>query len=374
MKTEPVGLYVHVPFCLRKCNYCDFCSYSNLDSSIRQAYLRVLAEEIKGYRKEEKIQVETIFFGGGTPSLLEPDEFTFIRDAIEESFDVLCGCEFTLEANPKTVTKEKLSAYVRGGVNRISIGLQTIHDNELKILGRIHSFEDFRQAHSMVRSAGVSNISVDVMYGIPYQTSASFQNTLEAVASFSPKHISAYGLILEDGTPLWEMRDQLSFPTEDEECEMYELACGLLRTWGYDHYEISNYARVGYESRHNLKYWKNKSYIGVGVAAYSCYGGKRYGNFSGIEEYLSENPTQYITEEPHDNESSAYEFVMLGLRLKQGISLSEYKALFSSDFLLGREQKIASFVSGGYMNFDGDRIALTEKGFYVSNTILTDLL
>ena len=374
MKTEPIGLYVHVPFCIKKCNYCDFCSYSSVDVSMRRAYIQALATEIKRYRKEEKTRVDTIFFGGGTPSLLEPDEVEIICDAIGNTFNVSGDCEFTVEANPKTLTREKLEAYISHGVNRISIGLQTIHENERKILGRIHNFEDFLEAYSMVRECGILNVGVDVMYGIPAQSVKSFRETLEAVASLSPNHISAYGLILEENTPLWQIRKELSFPTEDEECEMYELACSFLASCGYNHYEISNYAKAGYESRHNLKYWENKSYIGVGASAHSCYGGKRYSNFAGIEEYLSENPTQYVTEELHDSKAAAYEFVMLGLRLKKGISLSEYKSLFLSDFLTGREEKIISFVKGEYMTFDGDRIALTEKGFYVSNTILTDLL
>ena len=374
MKTEPIGLYVHVPFCIKKCNYCDFCSYSSVDISMRRAYIQALATEIKRYRKEEKTRVDTIFFGGGTPSLLEPDEVEIICDAIGNTFNVSGDCEFTVEANPKTLTREKLEAYISHGVNRISIGLQTIHENERKILGRIHNFEDFLEAYSMVRECGILNVGVDVMYGIPAQSVKSFRETLEAVASLSPNHISAYGLILEENTPLWQIRKELSFHTEDEECEMYELACSFLASCGYNHYEISNYAKAGYESRHNLKYWENKSYIGVGASAHSCYGGKRYSNFAGIEEYLSENPTQYVTEELHDSKAAAYEFVMLGLRLKKGISLSEYKSLFLSDFLTGREEKIISFVKGEYMTFDGDRIALTEKGFYVSNTILTDLL
>lgn len=374
MKTKPIGLYVHIPFCIKKCNYCDFCSYSNVDAPTRRAYINALVKEIKRYRREEKIEIDTIFFGGGTPSLLEPCEVETICDAIGDTFSVREDCEFTIEANPRTVTEEKLLAYISHGVNRVSIGLQTIHENERKILGRIHNFEDFLEAYSLVRKCGISNLGVDVMYGIPSQSVNSFRETLKAVVALSPNHISAYGLILEEGTPLWQMRDSISFPTEDEECEMYELACNFLASCGYNHYEISNYAKAGYESRHNLKYWENKSYIGVGAAAYSCYGGKRYGNFAGIDEYLSENPTQYITEELHDSEASAYEFIMLGLRLKRGISISEYKSLFLSDFLTGREEKIKSFISGGYMTFDGDRIALTEKGFYVSNTILTDLL
>lgn len=374
MRAEPIGLYVHIPFCLKKCNYCDFCSYSDLDFSVRMAYVDALMREIRGYQKEQKTEVDTIFFGGGTPSLLEPREFNAICDAIWETFHVTLDAEFSIEANPKTLTEEKLSCFVARGVDRISMGLQSIHENELKILGRIHNFEDFKKSYSMVLDCGISNVGVDLMYGIPNQTVESFRETLDEVISLSPKHISAYSLILEEGTPLSKMQEELSFPSEDEECEMYELACERLSKCGYTHYEISNYSKPGFESRHNLKYWENKDFIGVGAAAYSCFGGRRYGNFSGLREYLSENPTQYITEEVHDSAASAYEFVMLGLRLKRGISLSEYKSLYKTDFLIGRREKISFFQKNGYLTFDGDRIALTEKGFYVSNAILSDLL
>lgn len=374
MKAEPIGLYVHIPFCKKKCNYCDFCSYSDLDSDTREGYIKALIREILSYRKEERIKADTVFFGGGTPSLLLPEEFGAICDAIEYSFEINRDAEFTIEANPKTLTKEKLFSYISRGVNRISIGLQTIHENERKMLGRIHNLDDFKSAYSMVRDAEISNVGIDLMYGIPYQTIDSFRATLECAASFSPTHISAYGLILEEGTPLWNMREELTLPTEDEECEMYELAASYLRAEGYEHYEISNYAKPGYRSRHNLKYWENKSFIGVGVAAYSSYGGRRYGNFAGIDEYLSENPTQYVTEEVTDAESSAYEYVMLGLRLADGISLSEYERKYSTDFLVGRRERILELVKGGYMTLTNDRLALTEKGFYVSNSILTDLL
>ena len=374
MKTDPIGLYIHIPFCKKKCNYCDFCSYSDLDSDTRKRYLKALIREIESYRREERVKADTVFFGGGTPSLLLPEEFGAICDALEESFEISEDTEFTIEANPKTLSKEKLSSYIARGVNRVSIGLQTIHENERKILGRIHNLDDFKAAYSMVQDSGISNVGIDLMYGIPCQTIDSFRATLESAVSFSPTHISAYGLILEEGTPLWNMRDELTFPTEDEECEMYELACSRLRLAGYEHYEISNYAKPGYRSRHNLKYWENKSFIGVGVAAYSSYGGRRYGNFAGIYEYLSEDPKQYLTEEVIDSDAFAYEYVMLGLRLKDGISLSEYERKYSTDFLLGRRERILELVSGGYMTLDSDRLALTEKGFYVSNAILTDLL
>ncbi len=375
MKTKPIGLYVHIPFCLKKCGYCDFCSFSDLDENVRKAYIKRLIEEIFGYRDpKEKISVDTVFFGGGTPSLLTPEEFSKICDAIKESFEILPNTEFTLEANPKTLTREKLDLFRAFGINRISIGLQTIHENELKILGRIHSFEDFKTSYQLVLDAGFENIGIDLMYGIPGQTAESFKETLMAAVSFNPSHISAYSLILEEGTEFWEKRHSLTFPDEDTECEMYELATRVLSENGYNHYEISNYARPNFESRHNLKYWRGEEYVGVGVAAYSYFNGVRFGNSRSLSEYLSENAEQYIVREMIDPESRAYEYAMLRLRLSEGFPLEEYKMRFGSDFLIGREEKIDELSRLGYLKNTGGRIAFTEKGFYVSNSILTELL
>lgn len=374
MRADPIGLYVHIPFCLKKCNYCDFCSFDSLFKKERYAYLSALIGEIRSYRREDKIDINTIFFGGGTPSLLEPEEFFGLTDAIAESFNILPNCEFTLEANPKTLTREKLLAFKSRGVNRISIGLQSIHENEQKILGRIHNFEDFKTAYALIKDSGITNIGIDVMYGIPEQTKRSFLETLNAVVDFEPAHISAYGLILEEGTRFWNIRDDLLLPDEDTECEMYYSACDYLSSCGYGHYEISNYAKTGFESKHNLKYWRNENYIGVGISAYSYFGGKRYGNARIMNEYLSQKPTQYIMCETVGVKECAYEYAMLGLRLSEGISLSEYKNKFGTDFLFGRDGKVNNYINAGYVKINGDRISLTEKGFYVSNAILTELL
>ena len=374
MKTKPIGLYLHIPFCVKKCNYCDFCSYPSLSPSMRREYISQLVKEIKGYKREEKITVDTVFFGGGTPSLLSTEEFFEICDAIDETFEITEDAEFTVEANPKTVNPEKLSAYISRGVNRISLGLQTIHENELKKLGRIHSYDDFVDAYNLVSDSGITNISIDIMYGIPEQTLDSFRDTLLAALSLSPAHISVYGLILEENTPFWENRKNLRFPSEDEECDMYYFASSLLAERGYSHYEISNYAKPGYRSRHNMKYWKLDDFIGVGVTAYSFFEGVRYGNLCDIAEYISSDLEQYIKEDKLDASDLAFEYVMLGLRTSDGISADEYKRLFGADFLSEKKEKIDVYVKNGYMTVSGDRIALTEKGFYVSNSILVDLL
>jgi oxygen-independent coproporphyrinogen-3 oxidase len=374
MKIEPIGLYVHIPFCLKKCNYCDFCSFSTLEKQERDLYLSRLTEEILGYKRSDKIHVDTVFFGGGTPSLLEPSEFFKICDAVSDSFEILPDTEFTVEANPKTLNKDKLRAFTSRGVNRISLGMQSIHENELKMLGRIHNAIDFQNAYQLCQESGIQNINIDVMYGIPEQTASSFQKTLEYVTSIQPAHISAYGLILEEGTKFWDVRNSLPLPSEDAECDMYNLACRFLSSNGYSHYEISNYSKPGFESKHNLKYWRDKEYIGVGISAYSYFNDRRYGNSRSLAEYLSENPKQYVSEDFISKSESAYEFAMLAFRLGEGLLLSEYKNRYGTDFLIGREERINDYVKAGYMGRTDERIFLTEKGFYVSNTILTDLL
>ena len=373
MTTKPIGLYVHIPFCVRKCNYCDFCSFPIESISFRDKYISALCREIEGYRGRN-ISLNSIFFGGGTPSLLTADEMSRIVSVIQKSFLILEDTEFTLEANPGTIDEEKLSEFVSLGINRLSLGLQSIHENEMKILGRIHSFDDFEKVYHSARSLGISNINVDLMYGIPEQTMESFEATVKKIIELSPEHISLYGLIFEEGTPFYNKKNSLSLPGEDSECDMYYLAARLLRENRYRHYEISNYAKEGRASRHNMKYWRCDEYIGVGLSAYSYFDGRRYGNTDMVTEYLSDSYRGFAYEENVDNSSLAYEFVMLGLRTADGISLKEYKEKFGYDFLENRENLIKKLVDDGYAILKEGRLFLSEKGFYVSNYILTELI
>lgn len=372
MRADGVGLYVHVPFCLRKCNYCDFCSFPPEKVENRAGYIDRLCEEIRSYR-EKNLTLDSIFFGGGTPSLLTQSEFGKIVDAIEECFGISPLCEFTLEANPATLTEEKISFYLSRGVNRLSIGLQSIHKNELKKLGRIHSFSDFLESYNLARRCGIQNINVDLMYGIPEQTAESFRETLERITALLPEHISVYGLIIEDGTPFFNERDSLPLPDEDNECDMYFSAARILSGFGYSHYEISNYAKPGRECKHNLKYWRAEEYIGVGVSAYSYFDKRRYGNTKDIEKYIC--GTGSATDSVMlDGADLAYEYVMLHMRLGEGFLLSEYERIFGNSFTAGREEVIKKLADRGYVLISGDRISLTERGFYVSNYILTELI
>ena len=373
MKADSIGLYVHIPFCVRKCAYCDFCSFPPEKYADKKRYISALCDEIADYR-DAGATLDTVFFGGGTPTLLDGEEFAQIFRAIRKSFKISPDAEITMEANPKTMTRENLGAYISEGVNRFSIGLQSIHKNELKMLGRIHLYDDFLESYKLLREFSINNVNVDLMYGIPSQTAESFSATLDAVTALNPEHISLYSLILEEGTPLWKRRDALKFPSDDEDTDMYFSAVDKLASCGYRHYEISNYAMPDRESRHNLKYWRDEQYIGVGLSAYSYFNGMRYGNTSNMENYIGgffERPT---TAETIDNATEAYEYVMLALRLADGFSLSEYRARFGEDFLKTRRDVVDRLLKMGYADIRAGRFFLTDSGMYVSNAILCELI
>jgi oxygen-independent coproporphyrinogen-3 oxidase len=283
-------------------------------------------------------------------------------------------CEFTVEANPKTLNAEKIHAYKRNGVNRLSIGLQSIHENELKTLGRIHLYDDFLASYNLARKEGISNINVDLMYGIPEQSMDSFAQTLDNVLSLKPDHISLYGLILEEGTPLYKNRDNLNLPTEDCECDMYYFAAKRLSDAGYNHYEISNYAKPGCECRHNLKYWRCEEYIGVGVSAYSYFDGKRFDNSGIICDYLSSEASSMLSAPRLSDNDRETEFIMLALRLKEGISLPEFEGKFGKNILESKKDIIRKYVDAGLMQLSDNRLSLTERGFYVSNSIICEFI
>ena len=372
MITEPIGLYIHIPFCISKCNYCDFCSYPSLYKERADEYIDRLISEAESYRRGEKIDVNSIYFGGGTPSLLEPKQLGRILDAVRSVFNVSDDCEVTTEANPGTVTEEKLRAYRSLGVNRVSLGLQSVHENEMKILGRIHTYDDFLLAYSMLRGLGFDNISVDLMYGIPEQTLVSFRETLTRVIDLAPEHISAYGLIIEEGTPFFKMADRLAIPDEDEECDMYCMAASMLADAGYEHYEISNYSRPNRRSRHNLKYWRAEEYIGLGAAAYSYFEGKRYGNPRSFDRYM--NGSEYENIDELDRDGEMFEYAMMRLRLADGIPLREYERRFGVSFLDGRREKLDRYTKAGLICQSNEAVSLTERGFYLSNTVMADIL
>ena len=373
MATDSLGLYVHIPYCVRKCNYCDFCSLPKGAAGVPDLYVDRLCREIHEYSGREQRPLDTIYFGGGTPSLLSPPQMERIVTSIRNTFRISPLAEITFEANPGTLTREKANVFYSLGFNRASIGLQSIHENEMKKLGRIHNYEDFLSSFRMLREAGFDNISVDLMYGIPHQTKESFLETVRTVIALSPEHISAYGLMVEEGTPFFAERDSLPLPSLDEECDMYDIARQTLSEAGYEHYEISNYARPTYRSRHNSLYWNLGEYIGVGVAAHSYYGGVRYANSEDVDEYISSVGLNSNCEK-ETIEDLAYEYAMLKLRLRDGFSLSGYKERFGTSFTEGKEHVLKRLQDEGLISLSGDRIALTERGFYLSNSILVEIL
>ncbi len=373
-----LSLYIHVPFCISKCAYCDFYSLAcgkNGRKQEKTAYLNAVLRNIenwKHYGKDRKL--DSIFIGGGTPTVLDTDALSKIINAVKIAFDVTPNAEFTVEANPKTFDTEKLRALKELGVNRLSIGVQSANDNELIKLSRIHTFEDAKTSFDLARECGFDNISVDLMYGIPSQSVISFSETLDKVISLKPEHISVYGLQLEEGTPLWVKQNCFTFPSEDEEAELNALALQKLTEAGYFRYEISNYSLPERECRHNLGYWSQGEYLGLGPGAYSYFDARRFYIPKDLELYCNctDFDTVSVTEEIQSKEDSDREFIMLSLRLARGISINSLKERVPSfDLFISRAEK---FIQTGFMELKDDRLYFTSKGFNVSNYILSELL
>lgn len=363
-----IGIYVHIPFCIRKCLYCDFVSFVRTDD-VKKAYVDRLIDEIRNAPNEET--VDSVFFGGGTPSLLDADLTEQIMSAIKEHFTLTEDFECTIEMNPGTVSKEKLEAYLQMGFNRLSIGLQSCNDDELRILGRVHTYEEFEQAFLLARQSGFHNINIDLMSAIPNQTVASYQTSLHKVMQLRPEHISAYSLIIEEGTPFAEM--ELQLPDEDEEREMYYETKRILAKAGYERYEISNYALPGYECRHNTRYWTGESYLGFGISAASFYNNKRVTNASSLEEYIASG-AGHEEEIMLTKEDKMSEFFILGLRMSEGVTEEKFLHLFgvTAEEVFG--EVIEKHLSNGLLIRKKGKLCLTEKGTDVSNYVLCDFV
>ncbi len=383
--TRRIGLYIHIPFCLHKCAYCDFCSDVQKDKMQKSAYVDALILDIEHTGKqlsEDNVVVDTIYVGGGTPSLLTKKEIELLTDTIYDSFRVTEDAEFTFEANPATLDKSKASALYACGVNRLSIGLQSAHDHELEALSRIHTYKEFLNSYKIARRAGFENINIDVMYGIPEQTKESFFETLKIVCELEPEHISMYGLRIEEGTPFCIHEKELQLPDEDEEYAMYREGRALLTEAGYSHYEISNYAKKGYGSKHNLKYWRCEEYIGIGVAAHSFYAGKRYGRITDVNRYISyicgEGSFEQIVSpgsvEQIDQKALECEYVMLALRTSHGVDKVRFEEKFGFDFDSKYAERIREYADAGFIIDTHRACMLSPEGMYVSNRILSDIL
>ncbi len=399
MNKKPLGLYLHIPFCQSKCAYCDFYSQPGASEEQMQRYADALLLQMQDYSKAAKsYTVDSVFIGGGTPTVLPIKSLCELIDGVYRWFGVAKNVEFTLEANPATVSVASLTKYRKAGVNRLSLGLQSASNEELSALSRIHTRSDFDASYAAARKAKFENINIDVMYAIPMQTPDSWTNTLNYVTSLEPEHISMYGLKIEDGTPFGERRDSLILPDEDTEADMYFDALYHLEAKGYRHYEISNLAKPGFECRHNLKYWNCEEYLGLGPAAHSYFDRLRFSFKRNAQLFIDAMEADITGGEmltgdgsglSHDQLRAAElvdemyqispderigEYIMLRLRLADGISSSEFSAKFGINFdaLYGRRLKI--YIDNDFMTYDGDRYALTKKGMFVSNAILSNLL
>ncbi len=375
-KRKNVGIYIHVPFCLSKCHYCDFCSVQRADDEKKEQYVKRLCEEIELFAEKigesgEMPVADTVYFGGGTPTLLSGEQFRQILEVVDAKFGIDKAAEITAETNPRTADRKKLAEIRKIGVNRLSIGMQSVHDSELRALGRIHNFDDFLTTYLDARMVGFENISVDLMYGIPQQTRESFGRSVETLAVVGPDHISSYSLTVEEGTNFYRRRDKLIFPDEDTVADMYADMTETLAKYGYHKYEISNFAKEGRESRHNLKYWHLDDYLGFGPAAHSCFSGKRFAHSRDIDAYLSGESIIIDIEELSAREMMN-EYAMLGMRLAEGVSFERFFDRFGTDFL--SMFPIFKNYAPEFVKIDRDGCRFTEKGVFVSNYILSDAL
>ena len=374
LNKDTLELYIHIPFCIKKCDYCDFLS-GPVSRAGQEAYIYALLREIKEAASWEKRPVSTLFIGGGTPSVLPVDLMELLLRELSEQFRFLPAAECTIEANPGTLTEEKLVLYRKYGLNRISIGLQSPVDQELKMLGRIHDYREFLESYELARHVGFDNINVDLMFAIPGQSYEGWVRNLRTVAALAPEHISAYSLIIEEGTPFFSRK--LDLPDEDTEYRMYEDVAGILGEYGYHQYEISNYARSGFECRHNKGYWKRMDYLGLGLGAASLIGKKRFTNTNIMEEYL--NHSRDLTGIRKDVEilekkDEMGEFMFLGLRMTEGVSEEEFQEYFhvSVEKIYGRV--IEKYIRQGLLEKRNGRIFLTRRGIHVSNAVMADFL
>ncbi len=379
MTEKTLGLYVHFPFCQSKCPYCDF--YSSTDSTASARYTEAVVLHMEDYKRAASAHdVDTVFFGGGTPTALSVGRLLTVLNGIRYNFSVRSDAEITVEANPATVNVFDLRRLRRAGVNRISMGLQSANDNELKALGRIHTFEDFVKSFGAARKAGFRNVSVDLMYGIPEQTPESFRETLKKVIELDPEHVSVYGLKIEEGTPFDARKDTLNLPDEDAEYQMYADAVKLLAEAGFARYEISNFAKPGKQCLHNLRYWNCEEYLGFGPGAHSYFGGRRFAFRRHTDDYIRamEFPgsvTDLLSENYEIRPSERLgEYVMLKMRLSEGVDTDAFLARFGVSFekLFGKYLRL--YGEGGFMEKAGRCWRFTTKGMYVSNYILSSML
>ena len=372
MKNKEIGVYIHIPFCKQKCYYCDFISYCNKDNLIED-YVKAVKKEIR--MQNIQSQITTVYIGGGTPSYIDSKYIVEIIDEIKKK-NLSKRPEITIEVNPGTVTKEKLKDYKKCGINRLSIGLQSTQDEILKEIGRIHNFEQFLETYQMARKVGFKNINVDLILGIPNQRIKDLKDSLEKIIELQPEHISVYSLIVEDGTPIANKieKGELELPDEDTERNMYWYVKNTLELNGYIHYEISNFAKKGRESKHNKNCWNQNQYFGFGVAAHSYSDITSYSNTEKIEEYIKNVMTERldrnrIIHEIQKEYDAEKEYMLLGLRKIVGVNISEFKLKFGDNPIYLFRNELKKLTDEGLIIVDEDFIRLTNKGIDLANLV-----
>ncbi len=365
------GVYLHIPFCKSRCSYCDFATDVYRDSGAVERYVDALCAEVKG--SEFEVQADTIYFGGGTPSLLMSEQVERVLAAVRSRFDVAADTEITMEMNPATVTPESLAAYRDLGVNRASFGVQTFDDRALKLLARGHDANDARETFRLLREAGFDNISLDLIAGLPGQTAGDWMANLEAAIGLGPEHMSLYLLEVHEGTPLAEQirSGRQPLPDEDLAAVMYEMMIDTVGNAGYSQYEISNFSRPGFESRHNTKYWRLDPVFGFGVSAHSFDGRERSANERDTAKYVEMISSKGSAEVDREAVDRCSEYTFLGLRLDEGIDLAEFMDRFDVEFTLKYENELAALLEAQLVETSGGRIRLTRKGKLFSNEVFT---
>ncbi len=365
--SDNLALYIHIPFCRGKCPYCDFFSLRG-DTQDYNSYIVSLKEAIIYWSEKIDKKVDTIYIGGGTPSVLKAEQVADIINTIKSHFKVTENAEITMEANPKSALNFDFSIVKEAGLNRMSLGIQSANKNELKILGRAHNNDDIKATVKNIKSSGINNISLDLMLGIPEQTIESLKNSIDFCCGLDVEHISVYILKIEENTYFYNNRDKYNFPDEEATADLYLFAVDYLEQKGFNQYEISNFSKTGYESKHNLKYWNLEDYLGIGPAAHSFLNGKRFYYNRSIEDFSN---NKIIDDGTGGNES---EYIMLQLRLTKGLNLDKYKEAFGEypdkDFF----DKVKKYCNLGFMSYDNNTIKFTKNGFLLSNSILSELI
>ena len=377
---EELGIYIHIPFCKQKCFYCDFCSFAN-KNEMQEKYVETVINEIKNITHKEKYTVTTIYLGGGTPSILNPEYIKNILQEIKSSFKILDDAEITIEINPGTVNEEKLKRYKEYGINRLSIGLQSANDKILKNIGRIHDYKQFEETFFFARKCGFKNINVDLMIGLPTQAIEDVKQTLEKIIQKNPEHISVYSLIIEEGTTIEKLinENKLQLPDEETERIMYWTVVNELKENGYNQYEISNFSKKTYESKHNTNCWKQKQYIGLGTSAHSYLNKKRYSNTNNIEEYIKNIQESTISKnitihEEQTEESTMNEYMLLGLRMIQGININEFKQKFKTDPTIKYKEILEKLQKENLIQITKTSIKLTKQGIDFGNIVWEEFI